>query len=666
MSSNKNKTGKDAGKKKKNRPAKAGWKLRAWYALLFTIFSFLIDQSNIFGISEVVKEQNERIYQRLTAGFYGSDPKNAQEKLAVMLYTDQVAQLPPRGMGWPMDFNEFGDMLSDVRDANAQGIFIDIVFRSVEHDRDGFCEFFGTISDITGLSNQNHQNFDDCLEITDQLIGMVAGSKTVSNGIQSEWRKREAKFGLIKLEKKIPVIFGASREYLDARQDYFNCKNESALCLLPGQKVNVFKAFQKAIKAWPVTALLDQVAILAPISIGAENGRSVHLSVGEKEHLSPAWLIAREITKPKPVQDDYIFLTEDIPEGENLYVKWGGVVSEKQGKAIPLETFNVCVQRGQLLGRMVKLITAQTFPTPSLRDELITRCPYHLTINMYDYFNVVQKEQLSGQSNKEQTEKFDFQTLKKLLSDRFVMVGLAMQRFSDYTDSPVHGRIAGIYAHAMAVDNLLHYKQNYYKTDPQVTENSFGPYRVLLLIQYVFTFGLALLMLTKINDIKKAVDCGSSNKRWTWCGMVIMSAVFFFLLAGLVSNPEHGALDNVLILFLLFAIGFTWFVYLARRPLKPLKSILKKPARQAVNTGISSRRAGLCQLMPHVAIIFLAFVSLTLIATLISYVSRYDPFNFLYTFLSSLPIYLLLTSNQITGGLATFIMNKDVAGEYFN
>jgi len=659
VSSKKNKTGKDSGKKK-NRPAKPGWVLRAWYALLFTIFSFLIDQSNIFGISDVVKEQNERIYQRLTAGFYGRDPENAQKKLAVMLYTDQAAQLPPRGMGWPMDFIEFGDMMSDIRDVNAQGIFIDIVFRSVEHDPDGFCEFYETISDITGLSYRDHQHFDNCLEITGQLIGAVAEPGPGSNGIQSEWLKREAKLE----ESKFPVIVGASRDYLDARQDYFNCLDKSAPCLLPGQKVNVFKAFQKAIKAWPVTALLDQVAILAPISIGAENGRSVHLSVGEKEHLSPAWLIAREITKQKP--DDYTFLTEDVPEGENLYVKWGGIVSEMQDEAIPLETFNNCVQRGQLLGRMFKLITAQTFPTPSLRGQLIARCPYHLTINMYDYFNVVQKAQLPVQSNEEQTKKFDFQTLKRLLSGRFVMIGLAMQRFSDYTDSPVHGRIAGIYTHAMAVDNLLYYKKNYYKTDPQVTETSFGPYRVLLLIQYVFTFGLALLTLTKINDIKKAVDSGPSNKRWTSCGMVIMSAVFLFLLAGLLSNPGHGALDNALMLFLLFTIVYTWFVYLAKRPLKPLKDILKKPAREAFNNGISSRRNGLCQFMPHVAITFLAFVFLTVIATIFSFCFRFDPFNFLYTFLSGLSLYLLLASNEITEGLATFIMNKDVAGEYFN
>ena len=140
-------------------------------------------------------------------------------------------------------------------------------------------------------------------------------------------------------------------------------------------------------------------------------------------------------------------------------------------------------------------------------------------------------------------------------------------------------------------------------------------------------------MLTQFNDLKKKVDKGLYNKWLTRCGMVIMSVVFFFLLVGLVSYSGHSSLDYALMLLLSFATVYTWFIYLAKRPLKSLDFILKKSARQVVNMSISSRRKGLLQLMPHVAIIILALVLLTIGATFLSIIFRFDPFNFFYCML---------------------------------
>jgi len=671
----KNKTGKDAGKKN-NHPAMAGWKLKAWYAFLFTMFSFLIDQSNLFGISDVVKQHNELIYQRLTAGFYGNDPEQAQEKLAVMLYTDKVAQL--KHMGWPMRFVDFGEMISLIRDADAQGVFIDIVFRSVEHDRDGFCGFFETITDITGLSYSGHQNLDDCLDISDQLIAMVADQGVISNGIQSEWPKREAKLGRIARKKKIPVIVGASREYLDARQDYFNCLSHSGQCVIQreGEEISVFEAFQGEIEEWPVTALLDQVAILAPISIGAENGRSVHLSVGKKEHLSPAWLIARQVAyqtpEKKELADEYKFLSELPPSDRNLYLKWGGVVSREQNTAIPLNRFDGCVQRERIWARMIKLLVAQTFPESASVIDLIARCPFHLTIDMYNPFNLVSMDHMSEEFKTNTSSKFDLRVLNKLLKDRFVLVGLAMNRFSDHTESPVHGTIAGVYTHAMAVDNLLEYKEKYYFTHPKEPRKLFGANWKLLMFQFGFTLMLAFLMLIGFTDIKARVYRKKANKRWTQAGVLIMLGAFIFLFTELtIGMLSEGSdfLDYGLILVLAFAISYTLVFYPGKFVLTSLKSILNKPARRKVNawiSWISIRDDGLCQCMPHVVIILLVFIFLISTATIISFFCRFDPFNFLYTFLSFLSLYLVFASSEITNGIATFIMNKDVAGEFFN
>ena len=69
--------------------------------------------------------------------------------------------------------------------------------------------------------------------------------------------------------------------------------------------------------------------------------------------------------------------------------------------------------------------------------------------------------------------------------------------------------------------------------------------------------------------------------------------------------------------------------------------------------------------MPHVPLILLAFIFLTAIGTIISALSRYDPFNPLYTFLSLLSLYMVGTRNETIGGIATFLMNEDIAEEFF-
>ena len=587
-----------------------------------------------------------------------------------MLYTDDVAQL--KHMGWPMDFIDFGSIMSDIRDAGAQGIFLDIVFRSVEHDREGFCEFFENISDISGVALPGSLSFDNCLEFNQYLVGMVTSQGEEFPGFPSAWSNHKNKPAALNSEGSIPVIVGGSLEYLDARKDYldlindqYDCKGVHSVCVK-----KVIKAFQNAIKAWPVTALLDQVASLAPVSIGAENGRSVHLTVGKKNHVGPAWLIAQHIESGIPGKEELTGEHNTPPVNRNLYVKWGDIVSKQQRKAIPFDRFGGCVQRGQLFfTRMVKLFAAQTFPNTSTAKDLIARCPYHLTINMHDYYAAVRTELLDNQPDVEITERFDFPVLKELLSDKFVLVGLAMNRFADHTESPVHGRIAGVYAHAMAVDNLLSYKQGFYRTDPQVSDEILGPHRRMLLLQYGLTFVMVLGLLLSFKKLKDGVACESSNRRWTCIGVVIMSAIALFWFFGLVDgilSHDGGWLDYALLLALLSAAIYTLFIYLGGHLLKKLKKILKKPVRRSINNYISSRRMGLCLFMPHVAIAFLALIILAALAATLSIWSRYDPFNFLYTFLSLLSLYFVLASSTISRGFTTFILNKDVAEEFFN
>ncbi len=51
--------------------------------------------------------------------------------------------------------------------------------------------------------------------------------------------------------------------------------------------------------------------------------------------------------------------------------------------------------------------------------------------------------------------------LEDLLTDRYVMIGAALSGFNDTVLSPVHDVIPGVFMHAMALDNLLTYRDHY-------------------------------------------------------------------------------------------------------------------------------------------------------------------------------------------------------------
>lgn len=73
-------------------------------------------------------------------------------------------------------------------------------------------------------------------------------------------------------------------------------------------------------------------------------------------------------------------------------------------------------------------------------------CVYHQTLYAGD---------LASSSEQEEA------ALKQLLQGKTVMIGTALSGSGDRVLSPVHGRIPGVYLHAMALDNLLAHGQDY-------------------------------------------------------------------------------------------------------------------------------------------------------------------------------------------------------------
>lgn len=93
----------------------------------------------------------------------------------------------------------------------------------------------------------------------------------------------------------------------------------------------------------------------------------------------------------------------------------------------------------QAISGLGRTVMAGLFP--SLADDALQPCPYTLTL---------------------QEQELDDRKVGALLHDRVVLVGVNLVGMDDSVISPVHGRLPGVYLHAMALDNLMTYGHRFY------------------------------------------------------------------------------------------------------------------------------------------------------------------------------------------------------------
>jgi len=104
-------------------------------------------------------------------------------------------------------------------------------------------------------------------------------------------------------------------------------------------------------------------------------------------------------------------------------------------------------------------------------------CPYSLTLTASDL---------------EATADEDRKLLHELLRGKLVLVGASIAGTGDVTLSPLHGKLPGVYLHAMALDNLIAWGTHYYRDPPALTE-LFGSMNLLDLTQLLLLGLIALL-----------------------------------------------------------------------------------------------------------------------------------------------------------------------------
>ena len=155
-------------------------------------------------------------------------------------------------------------------------------------------------------------------------------------------------------------------------------------------------------------------------------------------------------------------------------------------------------------------------------------CPYHPVIYASQIVHV------DKQGSEEQKAR-----LKSALGNRIVMYGITLEGLHDLVTSPVHGQLPGVYMHAMALDNLLLYGEDYIRASDERSE----VVNLWLWIIIVLTISSVLLFLEKSGvsfsdkgagkekEVVKKMEAASANMISIKARLYIMSSPRFFILA---------------------------------------------------------------------------------------------------------------------------------------
>jgi CHASE2 domain-containing sensor protein len=132
---------------------------------------------------------------------------------------------------------------------------------------------------------------------------------------------------------------------------------------------------------------------------------------------------------------------------EPLLLTWSGAVNPKQGS---VSDTSGC--RQQLSWWELPFIAAGWS-----NAEFLQRCPPILTLSASDLYRDYNYITVHGGDP------------AAVLAGRIVLVGTFLSALDDAVVSPVHGRLAGVYQHAVALDNLITFG-SHYPTQPSPTE----------------------------------------------------------------------------------------------------------------------------------------------------------------------------------------------------
>ncbi len=607
------------GKKKRNKKNNSAASLRKWpafcYAVLLTAIFLVFEQLDFFESAD--SASNEKLIQSLIATFADA-PENKVP--AILLFSDNATKLDL--YGWPIRMDELWELIKDVYDSNAKSIFVDIAIRSADHDRKGFCELIGNMAGLpvnNGIDGFVKTLPDNCLDRNqiEDFIGHLILSNNSPIRILSEINNKEPQ-----------IIFAAPLQYLNKRNAYYNCDDCE-------DEHSIRDEFEQAIRDWPGVAYLDQVSILAPMNIATDGGRSARLWVDKAHHPSPAYIMA--CLQAGYSDSDCKQLNDSLDE-ETSYLMWrAGTDSDELLRKV-YQQYPDCQSDGGSTSRFEQLVYRHISPVVAKPEYKLYRCPFYPTIDLASYI----------------TGRLTFETLENAVEGRSVIIGTDMRRFNDSIVSPVHGQLPGVFTHATSFDNLVNNKV--FRAAGDFDDQSRRLAIVLDIAKYLLFCAVVWLFL-----VYKPVFFGGIDKSrtpLTYISLILLAAFTLFFIQAM-SFEQGTALQRMgIILFYGFVVCVLLVAFFEKIT---CYFELNKKGERFVKKHIKPRRKGLYLLAPHIVVVAVLFLLLTLLGVLVSQFGQIAPPDVLSVFYYLLPLYMMAAREDITMGFAMLLGEQRIA-----
>ena len=154
---------------------------------------------------------------------------------------------------------------------------------------------------------------------------------------------------------------------------------------------------------------------------------------------------------------------------------------------------------------------------------------------------------------------------QKKFGDRIVFFGSEREADKDFFPNPVYGQIPGVFAHAMALDNLIKYKDQYFKRDdskPIILKLGSGGLIEIIILLFNFVFFLRFECTRKKIENHKDIIKVRNHAFWytTFCTFII---IFGILLSHIYLRNDPGNIIGLLATNLLF-YEFIYFLILSK------------------------------------------------------------------------------------------------------
>lgn len=407
--------------------------MRKIVEVLIVVFFFVI---NPFGLKTATDEASVILISKLAAPFYpGSSPAGAlrfdigQDQIAVALMTDRAAE--DIAGGYPVPLRDHGLTIAQILCAGAKAVFVDINFRWERSEGDVGRFYDALRYRLTGSG---------CRQLSPEALKAPEVAKVFIGHISSTTSPCDP---FLVNENSTPATACAKRPgFLDIAR----LKEIATIIDIPE----------------PLSDLrydLGKAAIRRSTDADTRSADSLR-------NISPAWAMLRVYCGgggDKPSICATIDRADREPHETVLTTRWGIDVSPRDpklkrslGGSCPFQ------QRVESVPGKVWNMTRNLGLDPTQIGEE-GYCSYHDTMVASDIRlaadlgdEVAPHLAMSGND-----------ALRKYFDQRMVFYGIQITGIADETRSPTLGRMPGVYAHAMALDNLITQDNKHWRDPPE-------------------------------------------------------------------------------------------------------------------------------------------------------------------------------------------------------